>query len=361
MSQPLPVLEYTERELDTSAAGGNSLKRNNTTGKPLSDKEIQKLLQIFENYLLDINLVEPENTEVKITANNDKLLLMYTIGRCNPPHEGHIQLFIKTIDEALAAKARAAKAGDPSLTTRVIFFLGSGPNGGERTSKDPLDFKTKKTVIEYLLSNRGERYTPYNSDGTVNYEIREKDYKDAGRLVTPTGQLVDAVTSLYQDNEFTDIQSQLVVGDKDGDATKLQYMTKSFDSRINQAFPGIHVVSEIIPIEPIQGATGNLSATEIRDLAWKSKKLEDFDNFNNKTKNFYGAMAETVYDGINAYSPEPDGIEQKTTKIKSYRASTPLVGKTKKKGGSRLKGTKKGTKRRLKKGTKKRIKRRNNN
>ena len=343
MSQPLPEFEHTEPEFKPSAAGGDrQLSRHRSIGRELSDLQIQELLQRFENYLLGINLVEPENTEVKITAKIDKLLLMYTIGRCNPPHEGHIQLFIETIKEA--------KNQDASLTTRVIFFLGSGPNGGERTSKDPLDFKTKKTVIEYLLSFRG--YTPYKSDGSGDYEIREKDYKDAGRLVTPTGQLVDEVRRLGQENEFTEIQSQLIVGNKDGDATKLQYMPASFDSRIKQAFPGIHVESEIITIEPIQGATGILSATAIRELAWKFN-LADFIE---KTDYFYGAMAKTVYDGINAYNPNNTTL----MKIKSYRASKQIVKKTRK-GGSRLKGTKKGTKRRLKKGTKKRIKRRNNN
>jgi hypothetical protein len=335
---------------------------------------------------LGINPEEPENTasaaggnlEIEdITARNNKLLMIYTIGRCNPPHAGHIQLFINTIEIA-----RTAKKENPSLTTRVIFFLGSGPNGGERTSKDPLDFETKKEVIEYLLLNRDIKYTPYQSDGTGDYKIRKKDYILNKQLVTPTVQLAAEVRLLNTENNLTEIQSLLVVGDKDGDATKLKYMPDSFNKSVNDMFPEILVKSEIIPIEPIQGATGNLSATAIREIAWDSLDVSDFME---KTNNFYGEMSEDVYDGIKPYKPyNTNRTSNPLVKPKSYKTSNPLVVKTKSyrtsnplvkkpgKGGSRLKGTKKVTKKRLKKeqkrtkrrltkGTKKRIKRRNNN
>jgi hypothetical protein len=174
-------------------------------------------------------------------------------------------------------------------------------------------------------------------------------------MITPTVQLVGEVTRLGQKDDFDQIRSQLVVGDKDSDATKLKYMLDSFDKRIKQKCPGISVESEIIPIEPIQGATGLiLSATAIREIAWKSLNLAEF---NDETYNYYGNMSKIVYDGINLYNP-----------YNTNRTSNPLVVKTTtttRKGGSRLKGTKKvtkkRTKRRLTKGTKKRIKRRNNN
>jgi hypothetical protein len=186
-------------------------------------------------------------------------------------------------------------------------------------------------------------------------------------MITPTVQLVGEVTRLGQKDDFDQIRSQLVVGDKDSDATKLKYMLDSFDKRIKQKCPGISVESEIIPIEPIQGATGLiLSATAIREIAWKSLNLAEF---NDETYNYYGNMSKIVYDGINLYNPyNTNRTSNPLVKPKSYKTSNPLVVKTTtttRKGGSRLKGTKKvtkkRTKRRLTKGTKKRIKRRNNN
>ena len=309
-SQPDPYIKYDEPELKE----GTSVARHISTGTKLSDKQNLALLQKFEEnmtlYLLGINLVEPEDKDVEITAKNDKLLMIYTIGRCNPPHDGHIQLFIKNIEHA-----REAKEANPSLMTKVIFFLGSGPNGGIQTSKDPINFEKKKKVVEYLLSKRG--YTPYQSDGSGDYEIHQKDYKDKGQLVTPTLQLVNEVSRLGQENEFNEIQSQLVVGDKDGDATKLNYMLNSFNKSVNSEFPDIHVASEIIAIEPIQKGTVNLSATEIRESAWASKTLEEFII---NTNNYYGDMSKEVYDGINEYKPNPITIETKLKRNKTVKA-----------------------------------------
>ena len=320
----------------SSAAGGGGgagapLRRIRSTGTTLSNEDIYELLQRFEDnitlYLSDINLVEPEDTEVKITAKFSKLLLRYTIGRCNPPHEGHIQLFIKNIEDA-----REAKKADPSVLTKVIFFLGSGPNGGIQTSKDPLDFETKKEVIEYLLRTRG--YIPYQTDGSGDYEIRQKDYRDNSQFVTPTLQLSSEVSRLGQEQEFTEIQSQLVVGDKDGDATKLKYMLDSFNKSVNQKFPEITVASEIIAIEPIQSGTVTLSATEIREIAWASKTLEDF---NARTNNYYGEKSKKVYDGINKYKPNGESPVVKAT---AFKVNPRIVSKLSRRGGgSHKRGT----------------------
>jgi hypothetical protein len=248
----------------------------------------------LEFYLSEINLVESENQDVEITIVKDKLIIFYSIGRCNPPHEGHIQLFI-----SILRKAQEARSSDKTMQVKVIFFLGSGPNGGERTSKDPLDFETKKNVIIYLLGQRG--YT-YEED----YEIREKDYKQNKFSINPTHQMMSYVQTQHAEHSCKDVRSQLIVGDKDGDATKLDYMLKSFNKSVKDKFPDVEVTSNIVAIEPIAvpGSEGvALSATKIRQIAWESSTLSEF---NDKTGNFYGDVSDEVYLGINKYKPEPE-------------------------------------------------------
>jgi nicotinamide mononucleotide adenylyltransferase len=268
----------------------NDASRSSNTKREIMDRFEQNL----EFYLSEINLVESENQDVEITIVKDKLIIFYSIGRCNPPHEGHIQLFI-----SILRKAQEARTSDKTMQVKVIFFLGSGPNGGERTSKDPLDFETKKNVIIYLLGQRG--YT-YGED----YEIREKDYKQNKISINPTHQMMSYVQTQNVEHSFKNVRSQLIVGDKDGDATKLDYMLKSFNKSVKDKFPDVEVTSNIVAIEPIAipGSEGvALSATKIRQIAWESTTLDEFIV---KTDNFYGDLSNEVYLGINNFKPEPE-------------------------------------------------------
>ena len=262
--------------------GNRELKRGATTGS-IRPSQIPNILADFaanlDRYLLESDF-EPKEEEVdEVKSNiNDQLLVRYKIGRFNPPHPGHIELFINNIEEM-----RAAKAANPSLTTRVVILAGDGAKTEPR-SKNPLDFETKKEVITYLLGLRD--YRPYNANGEGDFEILNKGVPQKtlgevfGATITPGVSTVSA---------------ELGVSSKEDDATKLGFINGALNKLFAEKYRDISFSSEIIPMAPITHGDVVYSATEIRDLANTSPTSEDFQQ---ATNNFYGTETPKVYNTI---------------------------------------------------------------
>lgn len=297
-----------------------------STGTQLTPEEINQKIKNFEdnldNYLTNYNCITVDNDvlEIKSDNNNKEMLLRYKIGRFNPPHKGHIELFMRNIREM-----EEAKKGNPNLVTKVIIFAGNGAKN-EPKIKNPLDFNTKKEVIKYLL----EKEMPgVNIDDIV--EIRKKDYKDErGESITPITQLTGIVSSYPNNSSLSSVTTQLAVGDKDDDASKLDFMNKALNKHFQdkEKYPDLKFTSEIVPMSAVTlapgggggGAVLEQSATLIRTIATETVTKDIFrQDVIARTGLDYGDKAETVWNAVkDAYketNPNPNPSFNKRRKV----------------------------------------------
>ena len=324
-----------------------------------------------------------DQTNYLTTERTDKSgKYFYFIGRANPPHDGHIAALLSLIEHAARDNGTA------------IILLGSGPNGGVRTSKDPLDFDLKSRFIIAKLKEEGISPELFEN-GTI--QIKEMD--------KPAEQIRSSMREDLENKLYTRLELELeairLSGAKDGgeDVKKLAWMEKALNAGIiDQDGNLIPITASVIPVPALQieGQSEPMSATIIRNIIYNidSEKTETIpDNevefFRQNTGNFYvttsGDYTPLIANAIYQFKPNqmqidedeeiqgPQGIQgTKSKKIlpkKAYRDPSPkekVTGKnppktTKpktmkpKKGGSRRR-----TNKRRRKRTNKRRKRRTN-
>jgi len=324
-----------------------------STGTQLTPEEINQKISQFDTdldkYLSERNFITVDNDvlEIKSDNNNKEMLVRYKIGRFNPPHKGHIELFMRNIREM-----EQAKKANPNLVTKVIIFAGNGAKN-EPKIKNPLDFNTKKDVIKYLLQ---KEMPGVNIDDIV--EIREKDYKDErGESVTPITQLTGFVSSELENKpRLSNVTTQLAVGDKDDDASKLDFMNKALnkylqDKSFQDKYPDLKFTSEIVPMSAVTLAPGGggaaiqqqQSATLIRQIASETASPEIFrQEVIGRTGLDYGIKAETVWNSVQNANKEaitnPNTSSNKRRKIlggtrrskKTYRTNKRNINRNKK-------------------------------
>ena len=123
------------------------------TGRFTADQKA-KIKKFEENKELYINELLKHIIITQRPRRNS--IYYYFIGRLNPPHEGHIAALLNLIIHAIDTGGLA------------IILLGSGPNGGVQTSKDPISFDDKKKVITNILKPRlTQRYPTFNINGII--------------------------------------------------------------------------------------------------------------------------------------------------------------------------------------------------
>lgn len=170
----------------------------------------------------------------------------FFVGRATPPHSGHIQVIQETI--------KLARAG----RTRALILLGDGPAGGLRTSKNPIEHDTKVAFIRHKLGMLRE--------DPSNYVILKKDDR-------PVDQVVGFVSNGIPEN-VTEISIYQVAGDKDDDATKLEWILPRSCERLKQLLHSRQRQIQIsnggvtsIPPERTSEAENAMSATFVRETA----------------------------------------------------------------------------------------------
>ena len=145
-----PELEFGHRDKDKDKDKGLVMPRAVTyiSTARFSREELDKI-QLFETYYqsflhpIQSVLEDVEETTYLTTERRDRSgIYVYFVGRANPPHDGHIEGLLML---CLYAIEHGGKA---------IILLGSGPNGGARTSKDPLDFDLKSKFIKDKLKDK---------------------------------------------------------------------------------------------------------------------------------------------------------------------------------------------------------------
>lgn len=168
----------------------------------------------------------------------------FFVGRATPPHSGHIQVIQKTIKLAHAGR------------TCALILLGDGPDGGLRTSKNPIEHDTKVAFIRHKL-----RLQEYHEG--VDYIIQKMDH--------PIDQVVRHVRATSFPDTVHQISITQVAGDKDEDATKLNWIRDGSCKILKGLFsPPIKVLDDgVKAIDPITYDTDSvvMSATKVRDKA----------------------------------------------------------------------------------------------
>jgi nicotinamide mononucleotide adenylyltransferase len=274
---------------------------------------------------------EDSNIQDNIYEIERKGLYYYFIGRLNPPHEGHIEALLNVISNAIDNGGIA------------IILLGSGPNGGERTSKDPLDFEIKRNfVIDKLKDKLKYKYLGLDIDEMfVNGRIQ----------ISEMGKTTEQIRSVIKDDIsnqlFEELEAIRISGDKDGgeDLKKLAWIEKALGSGIIDRNGNIIPLTARVMAQPAIESESKgepMSATIIRKIVYDMDPFINYEDrlevFKDKTRRFYETRAldhtKPIFDAIFRYHPGKaiSGSDKKAIKA---------IGKTKiskpKKGGRKTK------------------------
>jgi nicotinamide mononucleotide adenylyltransferase len=198
---------------------------------------------------------------------SSKVVIYFFIGRMNPPHAGHEAALRQMMERASAERSIP------------LILVGSGPNQGERTLNDPLTFSTKRRVLQYRLS------------GSL-CEIREK--------TDPVRDVMEWTHEVMRNvGDVRSVEFKLVTGDKDGNATKLDWIHKSL---VKQMAPtGIPCKSDSIAIRAQKSAGVEMSATKVRQDALSA--FVSGDGSFAKYSGYYGPHTANVYGEITELAP----------------------------------------------------------
>jgi len=194
-----------------------------------------------------------------------RLVIYFFIGRMNPPHPGH---------EAVLKQMIALASSERSIP---LVLVGSGPNRGERTLNDPLTFTTKRRVLQHRLSG-----------GLC--EIREK--------TEPIRDVIEWAHEVVRNRGIPEsIEFKLVAGDKDGNATKLDWIHKSIMKQMESTSIPCRSSTIAIPAQKMEGV--EMSATRVRQDALKALLGDgSFDKYTGyygpHTPNVYGEIVEVA-------------------------------------------------------------------
>jgi nicotinamide mononucleotide adenylyltransferase len=265
----------------------------------------------------------------------------YFIGRCNPPHNGHIAIL-----RELCTLAR--DSGVPAL-----ILLGSGPAGERLSFSNPLDFETKANFIRQHLSGfiEGEDY--------VIQEMKNS-YKDVPDYVSAEVEKLDL-------DGIESIEVRQLAGDKGDDTRKLAGVLTAVEKKIApilESKPGTTFSGEVIPFEPVGSLAEEkpMSATEVRKTAFDSYVKANFDLNNGfqmwpeQFKRFYGLeMYEAIVQPVVVLQTSTND-DDLTTIVEDYIHHDRLPSKKgkRKRGGSKRRTRKGGSKRRPNKTQKRR-------
>lgn len=236
---------------------------NNSTGKqPLlphgaysqSDVDDLKLeeksekLMAFQEYLNSINTIPDDEyfasqISVEGAVEYKVKVLLYFIGRLNPPHPGHIDVLIELIEHAI------------KNNTKALILLGNGPKDKE-ISENPLSFDKKKAFITYKLAAM-EKY----NDGKF-FEIVEK--------TNPVANVTAYVRESLSYQEPDNISILHVAGGKDDDASKLDFI-KKFAIKAAEQSTGMqgNATASSMAIDPTSAGGVAFSATKVRTTAYE--------------------------------------------------------------------------------------------
>jgi len=295
------------------------------------DNYIKNLFDVYLQSLGDEIINEDNYTADEIELENaeghDEANFFYFIGRLNPPHDGHIYALKELVSKSMSKGSTA------------LILLGSGPSqkdGDKRTFDNPITFELKKEFIEQQLQNIGA------VEGT-NYIIQ--------KMSTPHGDLSRYIGESLKSKHVSDIKEIKInhfAGGKDEDATKLKSILDYAEKVAASQNPEASISANVVVIEPQQNESGlkPMSATQVRNDTFKTYlDGSGYNGWLNQYKDFYGPMAQQIYEEIlyPIYKLRNEGVsDDKIQQVITEYIKTGNLPKTSKKSVKKSGGTKRG-------------------
>jgi len=340
----LPVNENVTPDSDSESESEIIYSQPNPYSHMKSEEkeEADKKINEFDNYIKNLfdvylqslgdEIINEDNytadeIELENAEGHDEANFFYFIGRLNPPHDGHIYALKELVSKSMSKGSTA------------LILLGSGPSqkdGDKRTFDNPITFELKKEFIEQQLQNIGA------VEGT-NYIIQ--------KMSTPHGDLSRYIGESLKSKHVSDIKEIKInhfAGGKDEDATKLKsildYAEKVAASQNSEA----SISANVVVIEPQQNESGlePMSATQVRNDTFKTYlDGSGYNGWLNQYKDFYGPMAQQIYEEIlyPIYKLRNEGVsDDKIQEVITEYIKTGNLPKTSKKSVKKSGGTKRG-------------------
>jgi len=302
MSQPI-IRSHSEgrqskkrkrNEIERSHSQPDPYSYLHEEGQMIADSKIENMKQFLHS------LREPVPSEDEYITNSisfsqsqqpitQVLFLSYFIGRCNPPHDGHIFALTRLLNDVIIEQSKGAEA-------KALILLGSGPKK-QRTEDNPIPFDLKSRFIKYKLKQE-LRITDAELDSICQIQEMNNAFTDVPRFVREQikGKDIDSISS---------IKITHYAGNKDGDASKLAGVgARSEATAIDLTNSVTSVTIDTEPLAPMVSGKEVMSATKVRKDAYKSLTKEQWFS---KYGEFYGEFSEEMYREIKLF----DGVKLK--------------------------------------------------
>jgi len=247
----------------------------------------------------------------------------YFIGRCNPPHRGHIDTLMTMLRDVIEEQKTGGFA-------KALILLGSGPKiqgVRKQTSSDPLPFELKRDfVVSKLVEELNKVYQP---------EIVLDEICDIKEMGHPFGDVCQFVEMCIQEESVVGHSSVHVAqyaGDKGDDGQKLRSVLQAAEEcamttmkdlvELEMLDRVIPVTTGTIAVEPTVGAdTTSMSATYARELVYKH---DDNAPWNREMSTFYGAFSDRIYQVVLEKKAEYLEKKEKEDLKRTVEAAAPL-------------------------------------
>jgi len=280
-----------------SSKSKSSLKISRTGSNPIpyshfskeQKKSADKKIEQFEKYLdnrFDEEEYVPDYVVHSMSFNEDDpkmIFLSYFIGRCNPPHSGHIAALSSLLNDVRLEQDNDSEA-------KALILLGSGP-GKKQTQDNPIGFSLKRKFIRYKLKQQLGGISDSQLDKLCEIKEMNNSFGDVPYFVKENIQHRDITT-------IRSIQITHYAGDKDGDATKLAGVgERSEKIAIDLTNNSLPVIKTTEAIKPISAGTGekSMSATKVRTDVYTNLTREQWLA---EYSDFYGQFAQAIYSTI---------------------------------------------------------------
>ena len=242
---PPKFMERRSESLDSFLSQRKSLPKGF-----ISEDDDQALRAKFEKNLLEIVAA---NIESKSKLESS-FILIYTIGRFNPPQPGHITMLFEMIDKAIE------DSEGNTIPFKILIFAGSGPKNNDKTSENaavlnildnPISFEEKKQIIEAILALRYDSHFIEQ-----NIDIIEMGFVPQ--------QVSLAMQVIKNETPETIIISFRGASDKDGgdDLKKSTYSDDYLKKFAREN--GIKYIPGVLPIKAVNIGEKPASATRVR-------------------------------------------------------------------------------------------------
>ena len=278
----------------------------------------------------DITMVD-DRPRARRESDTDEieLFLFFFIGRLNPPHPGHIYTLKNLVEFSEDPEKAGFQVKDGRKVKSFPFILlGSGPNNGERTLDNPIDYATKEAFVrdklrEELGSDANFYIYEKHPGGKAERGAKEDIPSLTNKVLNTEGG--DLSLSRAEKDQIQKISVIIVSGDKgsgsDSDVGSRFGLVNTATKSLQEFMQGrdIEIALNVKGIEPEKNKGVDLSATQVRQDAYLAIMNNNEDKFikNPDYIKFYGKdHVSNIYSSIETTVKK---IEPSDETLKNYK------------------------------------------